>query len=229
MDENTLTNIVAQLESARADLIQGLAKIDQALATVRTVAGADATPDIQDILADAFAGAGLDEDYPDLDADFADVRQGQVTFDVTETGEVVESEGAAEVFADVADALDEIRAIEDEEGEGIFGEYNGEDRIELTFVKVDDEGEATGVLTQDEVVSILKNKFTQTSLSNFGNLTLTNIRAGEVDASKVAVLRVVNEGRAPMEAIARNILQYRGTHPFPGIGIISVVGRAVFN
>lgn len=228
MDENTRTNIIAALQSARADFIEGLSKIDRALATIQG----------QELTADTFSAQlqGLLEDAVNYDADLdedglddAEVEIPSVTYDVDAEGNVVESEGADELFAQTAEALAEIHDIEAEEDtEGYFGEYNGEDRIELTFSKVDVDGEPNGSLTVDEVRSILTDPFTQTSLANFGNLTLANVRAGDSEASKVAVLRIVTEGRAPIEALARQMMAYRGTHPFPGIGIISVVGRAVF-
>lgn len=225
MDENTLTNALAALQSARADFIQGLSKIDSVLASLNSTQDEVAvTPvDFADRLQELYANFNADDENLDEEEVIP-----SVTYDIDAEGNVVESEGAAELFDMANEALDEIHeAIENGEDYGQFGEFNNENRIELTFHKIDAEGEPTGTLTIEEVRAILTSPFTQNSLSNFGNLALTAVRPGEVEASKIAVLSIVNEGRAPIEALARQMMAYRGTYPFPGIGIISVVGRAV--
>lgn len=247
MDDNTLENITAALQSARADFAQGMAKIDRALAALNGASatapaeytGADLNTDLGAALAEVLGGIeGAPDVYFDdedrYDEDYDDEYEGEqeipsVTFEEQADGTVVESEGAAELFEATAQALEDIRVIEDEAGEPVFGEFHGEDHLELTFSKVDLDGEPDGNLTVDEVKKVLMHRFTQTSLGQFGNLALAKVEKGDNEATKVATLRVLAEGRAPLEALARNMMGYSGEHAFPGIGLISVVGRAVLS
>lgn len=195
-----------------------------------------------------------DEDYYDEEGeDYFDEDEYEaplvpsVTFSTDDNGDVVETlENAPTRYDEETDAPVEV-TIEDLFAEtaelvaerrdreanafGVDEDYEAEaeaDHLEVAYSLVDrdDVPLVDTVLTEAQVRQVLSDPRSIKSLSKFGNLQLVRVKEGNTQNEKVAVFSIIREGVAPLGGLSYGLMGYRGSLPFPGIGIVHAQGRA---